>query len=76
MKCDDCKYAEWKRTSNGRLHPDKTGVCVLRKVVKIPQCLAGSHDHRGTGDEIVIKGRYIERGITFDRCAYYGPNKG
>jgi hypothetical protein len=27
MRCDDCKFAEWNRTSNGRLHPDKTGKC-------------------------------------------------
>lgn len=27
MRCDDCRFAEWKRTSNGRLHPDKSGRC-------------------------------------------------
>lgn len=32
--CDDCKWAEWKRTANGRLHPDKTGRCVFE--IKIP----------------------------------------
>lgn len=32
MRCDDCDFAEWKRTSNGRLHPDKSGYCTrLRK---------------------------------------------
>ena len=25
--CDNCIYAEWKRTTNGRLHPDKSGRC-------------------------------------------------
>lgn len=25
--CDDCIFADWKRTTNGRLHPDKTGRC-------------------------------------------------
>jgi len=25
--CDACKHANWKRTTNGRLHPDKTGRC-------------------------------------------------
>lgn len=33
-RCDDCKWAEWKRTVNGRLHPDKTGRCMF--VVRIP----------------------------------------
>lgn len=27
MKCDDCKFASWERTSNGRLHPGKSGRC-------------------------------------------------
>lgn len=27
MKCDDCKFADWKRTAAGKLHPDKTGRC-------------------------------------------------
>jgi hypothetical protein len=27
MTCDTCMHAVWKRTSNGRLHPDKTGRC-------------------------------------------------
>lgn len=30
MKCDDCKFAEWKKTANGRLHPDKTGRCAFK----------------------------------------------
>lgn len=25
--CDDCIFANWKRTTNGRLHPDKSGRC-------------------------------------------------
>lgn len=27
MTCDYCKLADWKRTSNGRLHPGKSGRC-------------------------------------------------
>jgi hypothetical protein len=27
MNCNGCFYAEWKRTSNERLHPDKMGRC-------------------------------------------------
>lgn len=29
--CDNCAYAEWKRTANGRLHPDKSGRCTFLK---------------------------------------------
>ena len=25
--CDGCKYAIWRRTATGRLHPDKSGRC-------------------------------------------------
>jgi hypothetical protein len=25
--CDDCVFAEWKKTANGRLHPNKRGLC-------------------------------------------------
>jgi hypothetical protein len=25
--CDDCKHAEWQRTTVGRLHPNKQGQC-------------------------------------------------
>lgn len=27
MRCEGCVFASWKRTSSGRLHPDKTGRC-------------------------------------------------
>jgi hypothetical protein len=27
MKCDDCAFAQWERTSTGRLHPGKSGRC-------------------------------------------------
>lgn len=27
MTCDECKFADWKRTANGRLHPSKAGMC-------------------------------------------------
>lgn len=26
--CLDCKLSSWKKTTNGRLHPDKTGRCI------------------------------------------------
>lgn len=27
MTCDNCTLADWRRTSNGRLHPNKSGRC-------------------------------------------------
>lgn len=32
MKCDDCKYAEWKLTASGRKHPSKSGKCTRLQV--------------------------------------------
>ena len=29
MKCDDCRFANWERTSQGVLHPGKSGRCTL-----------------------------------------------
>lgn len=28
MTCDNCEFAEWERTKNGRLHPGKQGRCL------------------------------------------------
>lgn len=25
--CLNCKFAEWRRTAKGRLHPDQSGTC-------------------------------------------------
>lgn len=51
--CDDCKWAEWKRTANGRLHPDKTGRCIFE--IKIPVLPLAFQW------EPIIGGGYIER---------------
>jgi len=35
--CLNCKFAEWRRTANGRLHPDQTGRCRwVMPDIKIP----------------------------------------
>lgn len=26
--CPSCRFADWKRTANGRLHPDGYGMCL------------------------------------------------
>lgn len=33
--CERCAYAEWKRTSNGRLHPSKKGACTYSVSVPV-----------------------------------------
>lgn len=76
MKCDDCKYADWLRTSNGRMHPNKQGQCTVKKKVPIPQSASGflwDVRHRLENGVLTIEGGGIERGETLrDKCAYYG----
>jgi hypothetical protein len=64
--CEGCKYAEWKRTSNGRLHPDKLGRCAYKWVMPpLPQSMYfinGAHPFGG----------WIERGrVLKDHCVYW-----
>jgi hypothetical protein len=36
-RCTNCKWAEWKRTANGRLHPSGEGRCAFPyKVPPLP----------------------------------------
>jgi hypothetical protein len=66
--CDDCKWAEWKRTASGRLHHDKTGRC--KKEVKIPDLPQAFWCDALYS--LQIKGGYIERGVeNKDHCIYY-----
>jgi len=65
--CDWCKYAEWKKTKNGRLHPDKSGKCTFE--IK-PEVLPASFYYINKGS---LCGGQIERGkklnshcLTFD----------
>jgi hypothetical protein len=65
--CDDCKWAEWKRTSNGRLHPDKSGRC---KFVWIPPPIPRAFNFAYGGETPKLSGGgYIERGNRqYDDC--------
>lgn len=39
--CDDCKYAIWKLSKNGALHPSKIGECTFQyKLKEIPDCMS------------------------------------
>jgi len=64
--CRDCKYAEWDRTSKGRLHPSGSGRCTFK--VKVPP-LPASMYWIGTTKPA---GGYINRqGELLEHCAYY-----
>jgi hypothetical protein len=58
MNCDQCAFAVWKRTSNGRLHPSKQGRCGF---VWTPPPLPKAFYFYGTG-EPRPSGGSIERG--------------
>ncbi len=36
-KCLTCKYAKWKVTASGRLHPDQSGQCAYPINIVIPK---------------------------------------
>ena len=69
--CDTCQHAEWKRTSNGRLHPDKTGQCKFIWAPP-PLPLAFSFSYSSRGELPKPHGGYIQRGDrSYDNCLCY-----
>ena len=60
--CERCKFAEWARTRNGRLNPNKQGKCTWTKTFHI----AGSAARPGTwghfGEPLTVTGGRVERG--------------
>ena len=57
MKCDDCKYAQWLKTSSGRNHPSKGGKCTYEIVIlDLPAAFYW------IGGKPSPAGGYIERG--------------
>lgn len=68
MKCDDCKFAEWRKTSAGRLHPDKSGRCGRLKAFPLDLRLPAAFYFLS---EPVPSGGYIERGRELEKkCAF------
>ncbi len=69
--CKDCKYAEWKRSSNGRLHPDKSGSCNYPYAIPaLPQ------SKYWIGGQPSPCGGQIERGKDLkDHCIYFQQKK-
>ena len=66
--CDDCKYANWKRTKNGRLHPNKSGRCTYPwECPKLPAAFDWLADGAPTP-----WGGHIERGEEHKKhCPYW-----
>jgi hypothetical protein len=64
--CDRCKYAEWRRTKSGHLHPSKEGECHFEyKIPPLPQSRYFVFQFR-------VGGGMIKRGeLLKDHCAYY-----
>ena len=70
MNCTGCIYAEWKRTSNGRLHPDKSGRCTYldKHPLDLEKKIPGAFN---IITKPCIGSGYIERGEELGRkCAF------
>ena len=51
--CERCAYAEWQRTSNGRLHPSKKGACCYSvPIPALPICMTSNQNLRPVGGVI------------------------
>ncbi len=64
--CTHCVYANWRRTSNGRLHPSGDGRCA--KEIKLPQ-LPNAWYWFGTSRP---SSGYIHRKTEYDTDCPYG----
>lgn len=70
MICEGCKFANWERTSNGRLHPSGMGKCEWQKTFRVAGSYTGSIGH-AYGGPLVAWGSTIcrKKGDEFpDRC--------
>lgn len=70
MICNDCKYAEWKLTGIGHLHPSGDGECTYEwKLPPLPQSMhwIGTHgEYPGLYKVGISRKREIP-----DHCAYF-----
>ena len=76
VKCLGCKFAEWKRTSNGRLHPDQSGRCNWSVTIQVPPSIEGSFWRVcDVKDGRTIEGGKIWRDSTtlFSECKVFQP---
>ena len=64
--CTHCKYAEWKRTADGKLNPSGYGMCTVE--VKIPPLPASMY----WTTPPYARGGVINRNEDFKKdCAYF-----
>ena len=66
--CNGCKYADWKRTNAGRLHPSGDGKCTYEW--KTPQ-LAQSMYFASFEPPMVIVVSISRKRELPDHCAYF-----
>ena len=69
--CDDCIYAEWRRTKAGRLHPSKEGKCT--RLIKHPldMRIPAAFYWGGWDNVPTPSGGYIERGQKINKeCVF------
>lgn len=57
--CIGCRFADWKKTAAGRLHPDKTGRCRYEVVLSFPASVGDFDRHRIAS--MLSTSRFIER---------------
>lgn len=66
--CVGCKYAEWKTTTTGRLHPSGDGKCTYQyKVPPLPGCMYFIHDPKPIGGDINRREELMSHCPYFDR---------
>lgn len=67
--CLTCKYAEWKRTRAGDLHPSGDGRCVATFKIDLPRAFFWSWGRRSAPYD----GGWIERrpDTHFTECSFY-----
>jgi len=63
--CNECKYADWNRTTSGRLHPSGDGFCTYKLTPQIPNAFS-----------IIKVGGGISRRRTYNiRCPYWAKDE-
>jgi hypothetical protein len=63
--CLHCRYAEWAKTANGRVHPTKVGQCTYELTLHVPMSYSMM--------PLVIKGGYIWRKNPKEKCPTFQP---
>lgn len=62
--CKNCRYAVWKKTASGRLHPSGDGKCMFTwEPLPLPKSYFGMSIPRP-----VLQGRSVDRHDPFKNC--------